>query len=245
MVNINKNGYNTTQLTADQYSKRQVMHRDILAHHLRWTHVAKFWGREKKILDVGCGKDAPMCMALYSNKAKPSLYVGLEYRESAVSHNKENIKTNFPTEFYQVDLIKQPEIVPDHDYDIITCFEVIEHVDRDSGLKLLDTIAQWTKPHTKVFLSTPCFNGSAAENHVYEWRYDELKEELSKRFNIEAHYGTFASQKDILPHMSTAQQDHFAHLQQYYDTNTLAVLFAPLFPQFSRNCIWHLTKATW
>ena len=30
------------------------------------------------------------------------------------------------------------------------------------------------------------------------------------------------------------------YLKDYYDSNLLSVIFAPLYPRYSRNCIWHL-----
>jgi hypothetical protein len=30
-------------------------------------------------------------------------------------------------------------------------------------------------------------------------------------------------------------------LREYYDSNVLAILFAPLYPQGSRNCLWRMS----
>ena len=61
-------------------------------------------------------------------------------------------------------------------------------------------------------------------------------------FGIQATYGTFASQKDILPKMSVEDKYLFQRLSMYYDSNYLSTIFAPLFPAYSRNCLWVLTK---
>ena len=44
----------------------------------------------------------------------------------------------------------------------------------------------------------------------------------------------FETHKNQLNHLETT----FSKLREYYDSNYLATIFAPLFPQYSRNCIW-------
>jgi hypothetical protein len=61
-------------------------------------------------------------------------------------------------------------------------------------------------------------------------------ETFKECFDIERVYGTFASQKDILPKMTINECAMFERLKDYYDSNLLSVLFAPLHPEASRNC---------
>jgi hypothetical protein len=108
-----------------------------------------------------------------------------------------------------------------------------------------------------AYISTPCFNGSAAENHINEMTYQALGgllEDLG--FAILEHYGTFASisdyQKQLMDdsgHGSYTAEGvltafgAFNELRSYYDTNVLATIFAPLYPQFSRNVLWVLSNS--
>lgn len=248
--------FNTTQLDTQRASRRQTLHRDVLAHHLRWTHIAKFWKGDKRVLDIGCGIDAPLCWALYSNGVKPKEYVGVDFRESVIKYNKENLKVSFPTTFLAVDSVNNPELILNNPklfsfdkkgkfqkYDIVTCFEVIEHVPKEDGIKLLKNLSTFITPNGKLFLSTPCYDGKhKAANHIYEWRYIELKEELEKYFNIEAVFGTFASQIDLVDYLTPRETELFEKLKDYYESNMLSVLFAPLYPAQSRNCIWRLSR---
>jgi hypothetical protein len=64
-------------------------------------------------------------------------------------------------------------------------------------------------------------------------------------FIVENVYGTFASIRDYeaaLMSVSISWHDLFNQLREYYDTNFLSCIFAPLFPAQSRNCLWELRK---
>lgn len=247
--------YNKTQLELARATERNIVHRDYMAHALRWTHIVKNSKMDMKVLDVGCGTDVPLCWTMYSNKFRPKLYVGLDIRKDCrVDMSTFPFEAHFVSNFdvTKVESFEEPIttrfktpvgnlIMPgpyDIKWDLAVCLEVIEHMDKGDGLKLLDNLAMLNTD--KLFLSTPCFNGSKAANHIYEWRYDELKEELLQRFNILAHYGTFASQRDVKPFLNNSELELFERLRAYYDSHFLSTVFAPLYPHASRNVIWRL-----
>jgi cyclopropane fatty-acyl-phospholipid synthase-like methyltransferase len=230
--------YNKTQLYIDKATDRGIVHRDYLAHTLRWTHVLKHARMGMKILDVGCGVNMPLAMTLYTNRYKPEIYCGLDIREDFQP----------PAEFpFPLDLRGGFDITSEEkwrelgtrQWDLVTCLEVIEHMDKTHGQLLLDNLSL-LPTDTTIFLSTPCYNGSKAANHIYEWEYEELRDELQDAFTVEEHFGTFASQRDILPVASEAERTVFNDLKRYYDSNLLAILLAPNHPSASRNCIWRL-----
>lgn len=226
---------NKTQLNLKLAEDRQIVHRDYLAHCLRWSHILKWADIGQTWLDIGCG-DFPLAMALYSNKFKPKLYVGSDMRKLS----DKIPETNFPIIFLQGDICKTYTSIQDKKFDNIVCLEMLEHVEKKHGLRTLDTIQKLASKNTRIFLSTPVFNGKAAQNHVHEYKYQELKDELEKRFKIEANYGTFASIRDIKPVLTKAEQECFENMHQYYDSNLLSIMFAPMHPEQSRNCIWVL-----
>ena len=195
-----------------------------------------------RLLDVGCGLNTPMAMTFYTNKFRPALYLGLDLRTKFKYCNNDfpfkyrTMGTFDCTDaFHWIDMYR----TYGEDWDMVTCFEVIEHMPKEKGLELLENLANFCGG-TKIFLSTPCFNGSKAANHVYEWGYDELKEQLEHDFEIVNHYGTFASQRDIKPAFNPGDMDLFQRLHRYYDSNVLSVIFAPCYPAHSRNVIWEL-----
>ena len=238
--------FNKTSLDVDKALERGIIHRDYLAHSLRWSHimrhVKKIKGRRMNLLDVGCGEHYPLLKTLYTNKKLAYVnYVGLDIKKIDVNMNFGSYNESF--RIIQADVVNDfPHMRYEWEieWDIITCFEMIEHMDKDDGIVALENIQREMSSHTNLFLSTPCFNGKAAGNHIYEWEYEELKKQLESMFDIVAHYGTFASQKDIVPVLDTSEFNVFSDLKDYYDSNVISALFAPLHPAQSRNVIWHL-----
>ena len=79
------------------------------------------------------------------------------------------------------------------------------------------------------------------EKEIGEWDHFELQEKLSEFFIIERKYGTFASIRDYKEDLHDWQIPMFEALREYYDTNLLSNLMAPIIPpEHARNCLWVL-----
>lgn len=239
--------YNKTQLTPQQEFERHIYHRDQFAHYLRWAHVLKNAKIGQTILDFGCGT-GEMLEVFYRNKYRPKKYVGLDIREKTIEDNKEKFgKLDF-AEFKQADLCAELDL--GMTFDVITCFEVIEHIGHANADAFLENIAYHCNENTVVYLSTPNYDPhvGAANNHllgpnkeVGEWDHFELQKELEKFFTIEKKYGTFASIKDYKNELVGWKQEAFEALREYYDTNLLSNLMAPMVDASkARNCLWVL-----
>lgn len=236
--------YNTTQLTPQQEFERHIYHRDQFAHYLRWTHVLKNAKIGQTILDFGCGT-GEMLEVFYRNKYRPARYLGLDVRRQTIEQNKEKFKKLDFAEFRQMDLCTEIDLK--ETFDIITCFEVLEHIGHENADVFLENIAFHCSDDTIVYLSTPNYDPvvGAAKNHIIngevgEWDHAELEAKLSEYFVIEKKYGTFASIKDYKPFLNDWQKKMFEGLRAYYDTNMLSVIMAPFFPDVSRNTLWVL-----
>jgi hypothetical protein len=73
MANERGKHIDNTHLSIDQAEARGFIHRDYIAHCLRWTHVAKWMGKPDnrkncKLLDIGCGKDVPLARMLFTSR---------------------------------------------------------------------------------------------------------------------------------------------------------------------------------
>jgi len=244
--------YNKTQLSPDKEFDRHIYHRDQFAHYFRWTHVLKMARIGMRILDVGCGT-GNLAEVFYRNRYRPTLYWGVDVRKQAIevaqSKWKEQDWATFVCEDFVKDLddtfVENTEKFP---WDIVTCFEVLEHVGKNNVLDLLINLQKCMGPKTVLLLSTPVYDESvgAADNHmidgeVGELTFTELHDFLDELFVVENYWGTFASQKDYKPWMNEHEQRLFERLHEYYDSNLLSNLMAPLFPELSRNILWRCT----
>lgn len=244
-----KMGYNTTQLTPQTAFERHIYHRDMFAHYLRWSYVLKNAKIGQTILDYGCGS-AEMLELFYRNRYRPKEYLGVDIRPKTIAENEDKFgKLDF-VEFACIDLCKEG-LDLGKTFDIITCFEVIEHIGHKNADTFLDNLQYHCNENTIVYLSTPNYDPQvgAAENHmlgknsdeVGEWDHFELQEKLSEYFIIEKKYGTFASIRDYKDDLHDWQIPMFDALKEYYDTNLLAVMMAPMIPpEHARNCLWVL-----
>lgn len=244
--------YNTTQLNPETTFERHVFHRDQFAHYLRWTHVLKIAKIGMNVLDVSCGS-GNLYEVFYRNRYAPNKFLGVDIRKQTIEKNKEK----FPKAFWETsDPVNEPlgkfQSIADK-WDLITSFEVMEHIGKNNGEKFLENIKSVMGPNTLFLMSTPCYDEKvgAADNHTYdsgdgrgvavqEYTYKEMKELLEKHFEIVEHYGTFASQKDYKDQLCPHCREVFDKLTEYYDSNLVSNIFAPLVPQYSRNVIWKL-----
>ena len=246
MANERGKEIDNTHLSIEQAEARGFIHRDYIAHCLRWTHVAKYLhlqGRYKtaRVIDIGCGKDMPLARMLMTSRLAPEKYLGIEY-------NKMDVPDMFKNTKFKPDLISGidfTKIVPGEvpgglQYGYSTCFEVLEHVEPIKAIEILQHLPKFLSENSVSWFSTPCWDEKvgAAANHVNEMTYQafgSLLEEMG--YKILYHWGTFASIKDYkneLNHLETT----FSKLREYYDSNYLATVFAPLFPHKARNVLW-------
>ena len=240
--------YNKTQLLPQQEFERHIYHRDQFAHYLRWTHVLKEARIGQTILDFGCGS-GEMLEVFYRNKYRPKQYIGLDIRKQTIDENNTKFNNLDFAEFRQCDLCEDG-LNLNQTFDIITCFEVIEHIGHENADTFLKNILRHCGPNTRVYLSTPNYDPQvgAANNHllgpnkeVGEWDHFELEKKLSEYFIIEKKYGTFASMRDYKEDLIGWKKEMFEALKDYYDTNLIANIMAPLVPaEHARNCLWVL-----
>lgn len=255
----------TTYLSLDAAEERGFIHRDYIAHCLRWSHVLKRLAERKayasaRLLDVGCGREMPLAKSLYSSRYIVEQYLGVDVGpipDDTIAHFDSG---KFPIRVWErtdvCDL--SAEDIGDGLANWVTCFEVLEHVEPLHMLKMLAKIRELTTDDATIFISTPCWNRKdCADNHVNEMTYESLGAVFEANgLVVDDVYGTFASirdyERELLDAKLSTPVDHnygvptrqlFERLRAYYDTNFLSCVFAPLFPAQSRNCLWELRKA--
>lgn len=246
--------YNTTDLRPDQAFERHVFHRDQFAHYLRWTHILKEAKIGESIVDFGCGA-ANLLEVLYRNKFKQKEYIGIDIREKTINEAAEKYQDVPWAHFYVADLVKHDLDFSKFNADKVCTFEVLEHVGKQNAHVFLENFKACGNNNATYYLSTPNYDPEvgAAGNHTYdsgdgrgvdvqEFDHWELEAILSQHFTIVKKFGTFASMKDYKPLMNDWQKKMFEALKSYYDSNLIANIMAPMFPDAARNTLWVLKR---
>jgi len=239
-----------------QLGPRGFIHRDYLAHCLRYSHVAKYLLQKGKrhltahVLDVGCGKEAPLARLMYSMRLTHTTgsYTGVDYVKVPWPWVIGANTTRFKFKSFGESDFAYDDIPLRKSYDIISCFEVLEHVEPRHAFDMLTRMGDLLKMKGgTAFISTPVYSPreGAAGAHVNEMSYAAMRLLIDLAgFKVDGHWGTFASQKDYKKLLSPAQAEVFQQLNCYYDNTIIACMFAPLFPEQSRNVIWQLSMKT-
>lgn len=249
---MSKKVYNTTDLDPETSFERHVFHRDQFAHYLRWTYILKEAKIGDRVVDFGCGK-GNLLEVLYRNKFKCAEYIGLDIRKQTIDAANDKFENVDWAEFYVQDLIK-PKMRFDHfKADKVVSFEVLEHVGKQNADKFMQNFKACGHQDATYYISTPNYDPKvgAAGNHTYdsgdgrgvavqEFSHDELYKLFTKYFEIKKVFGTFASIKDYKHLLTGWKLEMFNALKEYYDSNLLSNMMAPLFPSHSRNTLWVL-----
>lgn len=251
MPNPNRE-YDKSDLTVEQYENRIILHRDIIAHSFRWSYIVKVLlknGRYRNdvVLDVGCGRDMPLPRLMYANRLTGFAYIGIDINKlemhpqlkAAVDHGKAEVQLISERD---AGTIKQSELVFTQPT-IATAFECFEHMRPPALIRLLRNVYDLIQVRGDFVCSTPVFNGSAAANHINEMGLDTVGYLLERAgFHISHNHGTFANQDRIQPMIEKDYPGLWHRISKYYDSNILAVMYAPLYPHKSRNVLWHCLK---
>lgn len=242
--------FDTTQLRAASYADQ--VHRDYLAHVLRWGWATREIEQSDVVFDAGCGQDVSLYGVIAGHQSfRPGRntgrfandrprYIGVDLNQikrktgAAWAHVRDrfNVVTGDCTSlpFWG-------------DYDRVVSFEVIEHMLPEHGEVYLSKLHESMALDGTLYLSTPVFNGKAAKNHIHEYTIDELGAKLERvGFKIERRWGTFMSWNDMKKVATGPQQELAEELREYFGGDVIASFLAPLYPDYARNNVWVCSK---
>jgi site-specific DNA-cytosine methylase/2-polyprenyl-3-methyl-5-hydroxy-6-metoxy-1,4-benzoquinol methylase len=229
--------FDTTSLRRNGSQERTV-HRDYAAHFFRWGFAGRFINNEVEVLDVGCGPDLPLLAVMNHPRSNvPKRYVAVDMNKAPkfVPHR------NWGTFLWEFNFLERYRELGK--FDFIVNLEVIEHMRKTDGERLLTAMRDCLKPAGKIMLSTPVFDGKAAANHIHEWTVGELAGSIKRAgLTVEARYGTFANYNAIKRVATTEQMRTVNELSKYYSGEVIACFLAPLYPDHARNNVWILAK---
>lgn len=146
---------------------------DLLYHLARYKFVGRQLKKDWNVLEIGCGTGyGANFLAQFAGKVN-----ACELDTRLLVRAKERFQK--PNLSYT----EHPEL---NEYDAVVCLEVIEHMTKDYGYKLLDTIDKHLKKNGLAFISTPRKIENPSENrkkyHLHEYTASEFKEMLEERF---------------------------------------------------------------
>ncbi|MAG59712.1 SAM-dependent methyltransferase [Candidatus Woesebacteria bacterium] len=137
----------------------------------------------KTILDVGCGDNSPI--GLFEKKYTT---VGIDGHKPAIEHSK---KRKIHNNYTLGDIRKLDSLVKKKSFDAVMALDVIEHLKKDDGHKLLDNMEKAARK--KVILVTP--NGfipqydkkNKLQAHLSGWTVEDF---TNRGYRVEGIYGT-------------------------------------------------------
>jgi len=120
------------------------------------------------LIDVGCGKGiVGALMRIYRNATR---LVGVDIFPPYIKFCK---KYHFYDEVYAIDLRKIPLPFKNEEFEVATCIEVIEHLPKEDGEKMLgelERIAQTVMISTPShYFSQPGFDDNPYRTHFSKW----------------------------------------------------------------------------
>lgn len=233
--------YDKTQLRESGHG--HSLHRDYSAHFFRWSFAKRFIKPTDSVLEVGCGQDLPLFKILTGGVARSvDIYLGVDLNK--LKANSKN-KNNFWGEFNFVEDYAKIQAFRPQGFDVLVTFEVIEHMRVDLGAQMLKACYDCLKPGGIMLISTPCYDGKRhAANHIHEYTVPELQEYLHNAgFVVNERYGTFMDIKYLKQPLlddntQLAVDLLLPKLSKYFDSNAISNIFAPLYPDHSRNNLW-------
>lgn len=253
--------FDTTALRSAGYATR--VHRDYLAHVFRWGWASRLINTgdtgAHRVLEAGCGADAPLYLSLRQSRGinhKPDLYVGVDLNKIPLIERRSTTAASFKSmvlkeEFNFVN--RWPELLNEYGatFDMAVSFEVIEHMTESHGDEYLRGVHALLVDGGRLLISTPVFNGHAANNHIKEYTVAELKVKLERAgFTIKDRFGTFASYNDIKrgidavfsPEQAVIVKQINERAREFYSDEVMSCFLAPLLPDYSRNNAWIAVK---
>jgi len=139
-------------------------------HYLRYVWAAQL-SKGKRVLDAGCGTGYGSQIL---RSAGAERIVAIDIAADAFRGDKDSV------EFAVADIRELP--YADGEFDIVVCFEVIEHVERRD--QVIAEFARVLRAGGLLLVSSPNRDAYPAGNphHVYEYLPEELEAEVGARF---------------------------------------------------------------
>ena len=271
-LTVNENDSKNTRMDIASAGVLANWRPDELAHMSRFDKIATLCIEEAKRLErpidgfeVGCGecwtlrnlykayviKKSDVIRSYYGYDIDPACELENPFWSNAGGLLKDSTWfKNFNGEIRIQDLTVNPVFdLEDESIDFFWSTEVIEHMGREFVPAWLDDVARVMRKGALGYVSTPNHDGSndkLPEDHVYEWGFEELKEELERNFLIQSVVGTFIQipklRKALREDPNGWTPEQYKMMEQRYGRQFLRMTSAVFYPEVANNCAWVLRK---
>lgn len=168
-----------------------------------YKFAAKMIGRERRVLDIGCGEGlGTWLLAVECGSA-----VGIDFDEEAIACGR----SAWPGEQIELRCGDAFELATDEDWDAVVNFDVIEHIEPEHAGAFLDKIAGLLTPEGVAVIGTPNVTtrqyASAVTNagHINLYDAERLVGELRERFEFVFLFGA----NDEVVHTGFPPMSHY------------------------------------
>jgi 2-polyprenyl-3-methyl-5-hydroxy-6-metoxy-1,4-benzoquinol methylase len=164
-----------------------------------YEHLARYFFvsqvvKNKIVLDLGCGSGYGSYILKNINHAKK--VTGIDISPDAIDYAKKNYGNNIDFQTGNVINLKN---IPNKSIDVITCFEVLEHIEKQN--QILSEIKRVLKDKGILFISTPNILTYPKGNkyHLKELSPTEFKHLISKFFkNFNMYFQNFFFSEEVI-----------------------------------------------
>lgn len=136
------------------------------------TEIRRAVGDCKTLLDVGCGSSSPV--KSFSNRL---FCVGVDAHRPSIEKSR---KDGIHDEYCEMDALNIGNKFDDESFDCVLASELIEHLTKGQGLKLLNMMERIAKK--RVIVSTPNgympqseYDGNPWQVHISGWTASEMR----------------------------------------------------------------------
>jgi ubiquinone/menaquinone biosynthesis C-methylase UbiE len=168
-------------------------------HKARYEFAAEYV-KDKIVLDISCGTGYGSKILYKRGAAK---VIGIDISSDSIDFAVANYKTK-GIDFEVGNILSIP--YPENYYDVITCFETIEHI--NSQEKVLSELKRVLKPNGLLIISSPNRKLTSPFKsikdkpnnrfHIVEYTEEEFAELLGKYFEVLEIYGQRAIHKSLV-----------------------------------------------
>ena len=145
-----------------------------LINQQRWELEKVLIGKVNSVLDLGCGSHSDI--GYFKKKIDRTVGVDLFLPSLNISQ-----KNQLHHEYHKMDILNAAEYFGENSFDCVVALDVIEHLEKADGLRLLKQMEIIARKKVIIFtpngfLEQKPFDGNEWQRHISGWEVDEMRQ---------------------------------------------------------------------